>query len=338
MKKNDPLLWISILLHRYFKGEANNEEKNIVENWNPEDTKKRFPTNSSQVEEGSKRVKENIFFTLGLNVDKHADEKTAKRAGYTIIYRYAAVAVFFILVLGTGLYITSIGKGNKSYREYFHADIQPVYYETDYSEIKQVTLSDGSVIHLNGGTKLGIKESEFGKQKREVWLVDGEAFFDVAKDPDRPFIIYSKDLQVKVKGTSFNVKAYNGLKEQTVSVRSGKVEVSNEQQLLGMLTTNEQINYDSSVGRFSKNVCDYQNAMAWIDGRVVLENANAQELAIRLRQKFNVSLTGYADLLQERRVNAIFNSEATLEDIMSNVCALYNVKYKIKDKEVLIYR
>lgn len=143
-------------------------------------------------------------------------------------------------------------------------------------------------------------------------------------------------MQVEVKGTSFNIKAYDKLKEQSVSVRSGKVAVSNGRQMLGIFTANQQINY--SENHFTRRHCDYQNAMAWIDGRIVLENASAEELAIRLKQKFNVSLIGYKDILRNKQLNAIFNSGISLKEIIDNVCALYNVKYKIKDKEVLIYQ
>ena len=336
MKRKDPILWVSTLLRRYFNGQANEAEKNIIENWDPEDVKKRFPANSLQVEEGCRRVKENVFRSLDIEEHASARQEKPKRSRLAIVYKYSAIAAIFLFVLGTGLYLSFIANREKSNSVLGLANTISTYYETTFSETKKITLSDGSVIHLNGGTKLGIKESEFDKQKREVWLVDGEAFFDVAKNPQKPFIIYSKDMQVEVKGTSFNVKAYSELKEQSVSVRSGKVVVSNARKMLGILTANEQINY--SDNHFTRRHCDYQNAMAWIDGRMVLENASAEELAIRLKQKFNISLIGYKDILRDKQLNAIFNTGTGLKEIIDNVCALYNVKYKIKDKEVLIYQ
>ncbi len=335
MKRKDPILWVSMLLRRYFNGQADEAEKNIIENWNPENIKKRFPANPLQVQEGCRRVKENIFHSLDISEHDVISHKKPQRAWITAIYKYSAIAAILLLVLGTGLYLSFVDNHDKS-EEFRLAYSELIYYETTFSEIKKITLSDGSVIYLNGGSKLGIKESEFDKQKREVWLVDGEAFFDVAQNQEKPFIIYSKDMQVEVKGTSFNVKAYSELKEQSVSVRSGKVEVSNAQQMLGILTANEQINY--SDNHFTRRHCDYQNAMAWIDGGIVLENASVEEFAIRLKQKFNISLIGHEDILPGKQLNAIFNNGTSLKEIMDNVCALYNVKYKIKDKEVFIYQ
>ncbi|MFV0537755.1 MAG: FecR family protein [Dysgonomonas sp.] len=336
MKRKDPILWVSTLLRRYFNDQTNEAEKNIIENWNPEDIKKRFPVNSLQVEEGCRRVKDNVFRSLDIEEYASTSQGKSKRSRLAIVYKYSAIAAILLFVLGTGLYLSFVDNGEKSNSILGVADKISTYYETTFSETKKISLSDGSVIHLNGGTKLGIKESEFDKQKREIWLVDGEAFFDVAKNPEKPFIIYSKDMQVEVKGTSFNVKAYSELNEQTVSVRSGKVAVSNDRQMFGVLTANEQINY--SDNHFTSRRCDYQNAMAWMDGRIVLENANADELAIRLKQKFNIRLIGYKDILRDKQLNAIFNSGTSLKEIIDNVCTLYNVKYKIKDKEVLIYQ
>lgn len=335
MKRKDPILWVSMLLRRYFNGQADEAEKNIIENWNPENIKKRFPANPLQVQEGCRRVKENIFHSLDISEHDVISHKKPQRAWITTIYKYSAIAAILLLVLGTGLYLSFVDNHDKS-EEFRLAYSELIYYETTFSEIKKITLSDGSVIYLNGGSKLGIKESEFNNKKREVWLVDGEAFFDVAQNQEKPFVIYSKDMQVEVKGTSFNVKAYSELKEQSVSVRSGKVEVSNAQQMLGILTANEQINY--SDNHFTRRHCDYQNAMAWIDGGIVLENASVEEFAIRLKQKFNISLIGHEDILPGKQLNAIFNNGTSLKEIMDNVCALYNVKYKIKDKEVFIYQ
>lgn len=338
MERKDRLQWISILLRRYFKGQVSPEEKDIIESWQPEEGKTRFVTDPSQVEAGCKRVKENIFDSLNISESDSIMDKTVKRIRRSVIYKYAAIAAIFILVIGTGLYMSFSYSVKTDTTNTLLTDTGSTYYETGFSEIKKITLSDGSIIHLNGGTKLGIKESEFNKQRREIWLVDGEAFFEVTQNPEKPFIIYSKDLQVKVKGTSFNVKSYSDLKTQSISVRNGKVEVSNSTEILDTLTANEQIDYNHSDESFIRKHNDYHNAMAWIDGRLVLENASAEELAVRLKQKFNISLTGYEYILQGRELNAIFDRGANLKDIMDNICTLYNVKYRIKDKEVFIYQ
>jgi transmembrane sensor len=89
---------------------------------------------------------------------------------------------------------------------------------------KELVLDDGSQITLKPNGKLRYAK-QFNGAIREVYL-DGEAFFKVKRDTQRPFIVYSNELVTKVLGTSFNVKAYKDDKEITVAVKSGKVSVS----------------------------------------------------------------------------------------------------------------
>lgn len=158
MKRKDPILWVSTLLGRYFNDQADEAERNIVENWNPEDIKKKFPVNSLQVEEGCRRVKENIFHSLDINEHDVISQEKPRKTRLTTVYRYAAIAAMLIFVLGTGLYLFFIDNQEKNNSELQLADVESTYYETTFSEIRKMILSDGSVIHLNGGTKLAVKE------------------------------------------------------------------------------------------------------------------------------------------------------------------------------------
>ncbi|GAB3880522.1 FecR family protein [Spirosoma agri] len=88
---------------------------------------------------------------------------------------------------------------------------------------KQVRLADGSVVVLYANSRLSYPK-QFTASKREVYLT-GEAFFQVQKDPDRPFLVYANELVTKVLGTSFFVKAYEDDKNVLVTVRTGKVSV-----------------------------------------------------------------------------------------------------------------
>lgn len=88
-----------------------------------------------------------------------------------------------------------------------------------------VSLTDGSRISLQPGSRISYAEAFGSDNKREVYL-SGEAFFEVAKDPDKPFFVYANELVTKVLGTSFNVRAYQNDEDVTVEVRTGRVSVS----------------------------------------------------------------------------------------------------------------
>ncbi len=105
----------------------------------------------------------------------------------------------------------------------------------------RVTLPDGSIVWLNAGSKLNYDKS-FGQKLREVTLT-GEAFFDVVKNPDQPFIIHTKRINIKVLGTQFNVKSYPGEKTTEAALVKGSIEVDlhSEQSGKFILKPNQKI-------------------------------------------------------------------------------------------------
>ena len=95
----------------------------------------------------------------------------------------------------------------------------------DSAEPISISLTDGSRISLQPGSRISYAGAFESGSKREVYL-SGEAFFEVAKDPDKPFFVYANELVTKVLGTSFNVRAYQNAEDVTVDVRTGRVSVS----------------------------------------------------------------------------------------------------------------
>lgn len=97
----------------------------------------------------------------------------------------------------------------------------PVLVQTANGERRSFQLSDGSIIHLNGGSKLSARVDG---QHREMWL-EGEAYFEVAADPGRPFVVHAGAVNIRALGTAFNVKAYPGQRSCETTLLQGAVEV-----------------------------------------------------------------------------------------------------------------
>ncbi|MEO1013158.1 MAG: FecR domain-containing protein, partial [Bacteroidota bacterium] len=94
--------------------------------------------------------------------------------------------------------------------------------EIPYGKIFEVVLSDGTLVHLNSGTKMRYPVKFLEGQKREVFI-HGEAYFDVAKDKNRPFIVNADDLAVEVLGTEFNITSYQEDREIRTVLVEGSV-------------------------------------------------------------------------------------------------------------------
>ncbi len=141
---------------------------------------------------------------------------TASKKQSNMRWLRVAAAIVFALLLG----------GGAIWYSQFSA-VSDTLVQTDQFGLQKITLEDGSVVTLNHGSTLQYPE-QFAGNIREVSL-DGEAFFEVAPNPDKPFIIHAGDANIEVLGTSFNVNAYPENVEVSVVVATGKVKVTANQ-------------------------------------------------------------------------------------------------------------
>ena len=318
-----------VLLQRYFIGQASEKENQIIDNWNAQSAweKHREKVDDRKMETACDEVWDKISTQL------HFEKKNGVFQLPTYLSRYAAAAVIFILLSGSILYYTQHDFTQE--KSGIVAQAKTSFQTADDQNMK-LTLPDGTIIQMNRGTKFSYATHTFNRKQREVWL-EGEAFFEVAKNKEKPFIIHTGTMQTTVRGTSFNVKAYPQLAENVVSVRSGKVEVSNRNQMLAVLTKNKQLTFHSTTRHFQTNDMDWENAAGWTDGKLVLCNANVKELQFRIKQTFNANLTIEGSLLEGAMFNSSFNKGTGLKDILERICALYNVHYEVSGNIIRIH-
>lgn len=176
------------------KKELDSETKKALEEWNPEDVPPSFNSSRKKIDEGVKRVKENLFHELGLH---NTDEVIGtKRVLSLRLYRYIAVAASLLLLIGVSYFwFNSDTQLNNNLAS--TTDIATSTIQTAEREIKNITLPDGTQLHINAQSRISYDKNQFNNKKREIWL-EGEAFFDVAKNHDKPFIIHHRDLQTIV--------------------------------------------------------------------------------------------------------------------------------------------
>lgn len=166
---------------------------------------------------------------------------------------------------------------------------------TGTGDIRQVQLPDGSRIWLNSHSRLDYP-ADFGKAgTREVFL-DGEAFFEVARDQSKPFIVRSGKLSTRVLGTSFNVSAYPDDPGASVTVATGQVGVlkndSEDNSSLLLLSANQQavLHSPEQPLRHIVNGIDAQSYAAWREGRLVFRNSTLHDAVHILKRKYGISL------------------------------------------------
>lgn len=341
------LSWVTDVLKRYFDGMLNKQEEEIVEEHLESidrQTEGKTSLTEKQLEESDERIRKQIFLRLNLNDPEKETERPAfiplKPLWPTFVpvfRKYAAVAAVFAAVLITSWFLFNEHSPLKTEQMAFLQD-KTMLLHTGESDMKEIILLDGTKLYVNGGTRIDYIKDQFNKEKREIWL-EGEAFFDVARNPEKPFIIHSGNLQTVVRGTSFNVKAYKEIGEISVSVRNGKVEVGDNNEVFGVLTTNRQLVYNESTGEHMLAESNWEEDAAWRDRRLILKDANIAELKLRLKQLYGADVATDGAFPDEQRFGLSFRKDASLNDVLGLIGELYGIKYKTSgSNEILLYR
>ncbi|SMC59749.1 FecR family protein [Pedobacter africanus] len=215
-----------------------------------------------------------------------------------------------------------------------------------------VKLPDGSSVWVNADSRLQYADNFKGKL-REVWL-DGEAFFDVKKDPAHPFIIHTDKINIKVLGTAFNVKSYP--KDQVIetSLIRGRIEVSfndrpSENIILRpnekLTVRKDQSEPDNAEAENTPKIkldnllrLNAQNQVvetAWMDNKIAFSNCPMSDIAVMLERRFDINVEFKDQEVMKYRYTGIFNDES-INDILKIMKITKPFNYKLNGKKLTI--
>ncbi|RPD39625.1 FecR family protein [Chitinophaga barathri] len=306
------------LLEKYRQGSCSPEELELLERWYASLGKDRP---DSLLEEGSEAAR--------LLTDRKLQElRTAVTRESRVlpfrkrVLRWAAVVSGLILLAGSAAYyFKPASRQNELVRD--HRIPAP--------HSRHITLPDGSLAVLQAGSRLEYP-SAFSGRIREVTLT-GEAYFDIRPDAARSFVIHSGSLRTTVLGTAFNIRAYEGSPEITVSVTRGKVKVETEQEgrLLAVLTPDQQVVYNNMEATAIRQPLAADSAIQWLRKDMVFENLPFAVVAQAIGNRYHVNIRFESEELANCPIRASFNGTEPLETVLSVVCGIRNASYTIED-------
>nr|WP_199082477.1 FecR domain-containing protein [Pedobacter sp. ASV19] len=241
--------------------------------------------------------------------------------------KYAAVLVVAIF----GAYLLS-----RPLRSDLFQENNSITQHTAPMEIKVVTLEDGTIVTLNSNTDLRYPK-KFDKSTREVYL-KGEAYFQVKHDDKKAFIIHSGKLKTQVLGTTFTVTAYNENEPMNVSVLTGKVSVKDEVKDKWIILTRGQ-SASTIKDHSGFNLIQMSNpeeAICWLEDKLIFDNLTLEECALRLSNKFGVKIKIENTRVSKKRITAIFQKK-TLPNILNAITKLTHSSYKQQNDVYIIY-
>jgi ferric-dicitrate binding protein FerR (iron transport regulator) len=199
-------------------------------------------------------------------------------------------------------------------------------------ERSQFKLSDGTQVWLNSDSRLKVP-SQFNGDVREVYL-KGEAFFDVAPNSDKPFVIQAGESVTTVLGTEFNVRAYPNEEEQVV-VKEGKVTFGSrdakeaapelKKNKMGILSRNNELTVNE--------VSDLESYISWTEGKLIFKDTPLHEVAKKLERRYDVECTIEDPSLKGRTVTATFQEE-NITEILNIITLSVGISYEKRKQSI----
>jgi ferric-dicitrate binding protein FerR (iron transport regulator) len=198
-----------------------------------------------------------------------------------------------------------------------------------------LVLSDGSRVFVNSMSKLEFPVS-FTGNKREITL-EGEAYFEVAKDKSRPFIVKIKGVQVEVLGTSFNIKAYPEDHQSFTTLVEGKVKLSSGNQSSNdyFLEPNQQAVYDPSNQGMVISKVDAGKFVEWTKGRYYFSDQSLEEIMKTLSRWYDFNYKFENQTIKNIRFEGGLNKYGSIYPILDIINETGKVKVTVKDKDVM---
>ena len=266
-----------------------------------------------------------VFKKLWAKIEK---SKTQSKSKIRYLNTFIKVAAAVVIGLFIGLYINSI-KTNQ----------EPVYYaaHSPRGSVSEMVLPDGSIIFLNSDSR--IRYSIDGEKGiREVFL-NGEAWFEVEKNKNKPFVVHTPFYDVNVTGTQFNIKAYDSDNEVTTTLEEGKIIIqSTENFRLAeniTLKPGEQVILDKDSREILIQTVNTKWFTSWKDNKLIFVNMKMKEFIVMLERKYGVDIEIKNKAILDLHIDCIIKNESIIE-ILEIMKKTLPVNYEIIGQKIEI--
>ncbi|HEY8954269.1 FecR family protein [Chitinophaga sp.] len=199
----------------------------------------------------------------------------------------------------------------------------------------RVKLADGTVVSMNADSRL-VYPTAFNGKTREVSM-EGEAFFEVAANPQQPFLVHTTKMDIRVLGTTFNVNTYETSTIQT-TLTSGKVRVGPESNSI-ILSPGEQSSYNEASGALVKKQVDIRIYTAWKDNNIYFEDASLSDITTSLGRTFDYDFKFEDASLAALSFTLDMQQPTNLQDVLNRIhLTIGDIKFRVQGRMVYISR
>lgn len=349
---------ILLLIEKYLAGTTTTEEKKKLWAWY-----RSYDQSEIEIQLDSEKEQDEIKYKLLQKLKVYIGEARPAAIEQSIERNFKkrralrwAAAASVILFLATGYWLLVQGPSESSNGAGITGRNNTITTKPGFKT--EIALPDGSTVWLNADSKITYDEY-FGGAQREVFLT-GEAFFNVARDNARPFIVHTRYIDLKVLGTAFNVRAYENEEETETALAHGSIEVtvknnpgkkitlkpSEKLVVRNQMTDDTQIREEkpreeepliavSKMHYYGKDSSAIETS--WVKNRLAFSKERLDQIALKIGRWFNVKVIITDESLKDEKYNGLFDDE-TLEEVMEALRVAGNFHYTIKEGEVFISR
>lgn len=244
---------------------------------------------------------------------------------------WSIAAVMLILIISGALGWVLFGIQNQNLKSQIsNNQIRDIIVTTGMGEHSRVSLPDGSLLTLNAQTTVRYNLAD---GKRQV-SIDGEAFFEVARDPEHPFVVTANGMTVTCLGTSFDVRNYSDESNISVVLRDGKVRVNARDADLTM-EPGSRVLMDRQTFALSKHTVTPSDYTAWLNGEIKYNDQTLEEIAAELSRNYNIDLVITSDELKQERFTG-YLGRSSLRNILDVLCLASDMSYHV-DNDTMVY-
>ncbi|MCG6191331.1 FecR family protein [Maribellus maritimus] len=207
-----------------------------------------------------------------------------------------------------------------------------------YGKQTQITLSDGSIVWLNSGSKLVYPANM--KEKRKVYI-EGEAVFEVTHSGQHPFFVATKDFEIKVLGTVFNVSAYADDDVSSTVLERGKIELDAKgksffhKKRLTILPGTMAV-FNSNDNTFHQQQVDAKSYLSWREGYYVFKNEPLVDITKKLERYYNVEIVLQNDTLGREEFSGNLNLRNTPEEVLKVIAETTPFLIRYENQKLII--
>lgn len=243
--------------------------------------------------------------------------------------KVASIIILPFFVAGLTFYLTK--------DKYSGENLMTQYY-VGRGDVKHITLADGTTVWINSESTL-IYPEKFDKDKRVVYLV-GEANFHVTKSAEKPFIVQTSKMSIKVLGTKFNVEAYPDASEIVTTLEEGKimVNINDEHENSFYMSPNEEVALNVTTESVTKRIVDASDANAWDKGILAFSGASLEYIFRQIERKYDIKVNyNLNSYYTNQRLTIRFGANDSVEDIfgiLQNMVSGLHIKIANDEVEV----